>query len=620
MKMKLTKATLALLATTALATPAPAAVITWNGSVNDLWSNASNWTTGLPTTTSNVQITNSTNNPVLMDIAVNLSGGTGACGTTNGCLTVGAGESLVIQNTLTMTTRPIILNGGSITASGGGTISATTGTVTGFGTFSAPDPGSHTFTANGTAGNPLILDGGNNYSGTFASNATGGMQFNSGSTFTGTFSGTGGTFNVNGANLGAATLTATNGIWNVTADSALTGAVSFNQYNTFFVGGSNGAHTLSVSGNLSTVSGGADPFNIGTGGTVNWTAAGAGSMGGGGTVRMTGGTLSSTGGLFTVGDPLSGNGTVTGNVALAAGNETVAGGTLTVGNGVTIGTSGSGPGFAVGNGNTLDLQGNITAWAFNINPGAGGNVNFDGANITSASGTKSINNSGLPFSGTFTVTNPSTLTNIAFSTGTSAVLNVNAGLTLGGTSTVDAANITVGANGGFSTGTTNAVTDRGSFTNGASSAANYSYNGTSGLGPDLHMLGGTMATPVTLSMGSTDLGYIPAGFNNNFALNSLTVNANAYVQLGSTLYLNGLFGTSTTMAGAGTLDLDGFNAYLAGYGMLVVGYFQDSNGDYVNVVNSVAAVPEPSTWAMMAIGFVGLGFSFRQRRRKVCFA
>ncbi len=32
----------------------------------------------------------------------------------------------------------------------------------------------------------------------------------------------------------------------------------------------------------------------------------------------------------------------------------------------------------------------------------------------------------------------------------------------------------------------------------------------------------------------------------------------------------------------------------------------------------VAAVPEPSTWAMMLLGFAGLGFAFRQRRRKVC--
>ena len=35
---------------------------------------------------------------------------------------------------------------------------------------------------------------------------------------------------------------------------------------------------------------------------------------------------------------------------------------------------------------------------------------------------------------------------------------------------------------------------------------------------------------------------------------------------------------------------------------------------------SVSAVPEPSTWAMMLLGFAGLGFAFRRSRRKVSFA
>ena len=32
------------------------------------------------------------------------------------------------------------------------------------------------------------------------------------------------------------------------------------------------------------------------------------------------------------------------------------------------------------------------------------------------------------------------------------------------------------------------------------------------------------------------------------------------------------------------------------------------------------SVPEPGTWAMMLLGFAGLGFAFRQSRRKVSFA
>jgi PEP-CTERM motif len=41
----------------------------------------------------------------------------------------------------------------------------------------------------------------------------------------------------------------------------------------------------------------------------------------------------------------------------------------------------------------------------------------------------------------------------------------------------------------------------------------------------------------------------------------------------------------------------------------------------IGVFSDVAtAVPEPSTWAMMLIGFLGLGFAFRQSRRKVSLA
>jgi hypothetical protein len=36
-------------------------------------------------------------------------------------------------------------------------------------------------------------------------------------------------------------------------------------------------------------------------------------------------------------------------------------------------------------------------------------------------------------------------------------------------------------------------------------------------------------------------------------------------------------------------------------------------------VDPTPAVPEPATWAMMLLGFAGLGFAFRQSRRKVSF-
>jgi hypothetical protein len=33
-----------------------------------------------------------------------------------------------------------------------------------------------------------------------------------------------------------------------------------------------------------------------------------------------------------------------------------------------------------------------------------------------------------------------------------------------------------------------------------------------------------------------------------------------------------------------------------------------------------STVPEPATWAMMLFGFLGLGFVFKQSRRKVSIA
>ena len=48
--------------------------------------------------------------------------------------------------------------------------------------------------------------------------------------------------------------------------------------------------------------------------------------------------------------------------------------------------------------------------------------------------------------------------------------------------------------------------------------------------------------------------------------------------------------------------------------------FLINNGDSTSHVNFQTAVPEPATWAMMLLGFAGLGFAFRQSRRKVSFA
>jgi hypothetical protein len=51
--------------------------------------------------------------------------------------------------------------------------------------------------------------------------------------------------------------------------------------------------------------------------------------------------------------------------------------------------------------------------------------------------------------------------------------------------------------------------------------------------------------------------------------------------------------------------------------------FQENGNNaafYVSGLSFTPGVPEPATWGMMLLGFVGLGFAFRQSRRKVSFA
>jgi PEP-CTERM motif len=64
--------------------------------------------------------------------------------------------------------------------------------------------------------------------------------------------------------------------------------------------------------------------------------------------------------------------------------------------------------------------------------------------------------------------------------------------------------------------------------------------------------------------------------------------------------------TNATAFGAGFLSLSG--------GTINIGTAT------VAGLAPTAAVPEPSTWLMMLLGFAGLGFAFRQSRRKVSFA
>ena len=108
--------------------PRPLQAQTWNGSVSDLWSNASNWTpNAVPnSSTANVTIANATNNPVLIDISPTIAN-----------LTLGASNSLTIGNNTQLTVaggggNGTLDNAGMITlgSTGNTTYLQITGTVT----------------------------------------------------------------------------------------------------------------------------------------------------------------------------------------------------------------------------------------------------------------------------------------------------------------------------------------------------------------------------------------------------------------------------------------------------------------------------------------------------------
>jgi PEP-CTERM motif len=62
--------------------------------------------------------------------------------------------------------------------------------------------------------------------------------------------------------------------------------------------------------------------------------------------------------------------------------------------------------------------------------------------------------------------------------------------------------------------------------------------------------------------------------------------------------------THSVLIGPGTYDL----------------WYAEVNGLPAVLMATSSAVPEPSAWVMMLLGFAGLGFAFRQSRRRMSFA
>jgi hypothetical protein len=229
----------------------------------------------------------------------------GAISTGNTATISGTGHTVTINNTagssgavaiktVNLGSNTLTINSGAslstYTGSGGGTTLAG-GTINGLGTINGPISGygvlNALFTGNITASSATALDVQHSNSGTTTAAVTSGsvMQFDSGATVA-LHSGSvvdltnAGTIKLNGATLqgGSGVFNATSigggvGQIAVTADSLMSGTFGMQNYQTYNIGGGNGAHTLNLSGlststagaTFGTVAGGPNPVIIGTG-------------------------------------------------------------------------------------------------------------------------------------------------------------------------------------------------------------------------------------------------------------------------------------------------------------------------------------------------------------------
>lgn len=443
----------------------------------------------------------------------------------------------------------------------------------------------------------------------------------------------GGTVNLNGGTINGASGAFSNffggkGAIDVTATSALAGTIgndttNFPGLQPVNIGGSLPAATL----NLNTFTDSGVSFSVGAGGTLNNNQSGTTSLGNGSSINMAGGSVTNTGGgAFTISGPgtISGYGTVSGLTSVVT-SVTASGGTAGTpqtlnfigGNGATptgLGsTSGTGMSFNSSANNTLDLQGNYNILnPVNINPGSG-KVNLDGVTMSNSSGWPTTLGTGT---GSVTVTKSSTIAGPIVANGN---LALNAALTGGSLMMATGSTLSVGANtplslsGNFSFQQTNTV-------------SGWTHGATNGLGPDLIMTGGTAASPLTLEAGGVNKGYTPAGFINNFAMDSLSINAGSYVELvdnyqnatpsgwtsgDEVLYLLALYDAPGSIP---TLNLDGISVFIQGFGTLYNGLYTDPNGGQINVIGgSPAPAPEPAAMLLFGSGLAGLALVRRRR-------
>ena len=223
------------------------------------------------------------------------------------------------------------------------------------------------------------------------------------------------------------------------------------------------------------------------------------------------------------------------------------------------------------------------------------NVTVNGTTLNN--GALTVSNSVVTWNGTFTnngayVSDPSTQTFVG--------------------------DLDIGATGYLKGGAGDTFQVEGDFNN--SSAQNTSWN-TAGAKLQFSTLG-TTGTAHTMTLAGLDLGATLSGYTDNFAWGVLSLDAGNTLALegasGHALYLQSLSGLDF---GSDPLDItnifgDGFNIYYNTNADPALGdqIYMLADGGELIPVGEVTPVPEPSTWAMMGLGFAGLGFVGWRRR------
>jgi hypothetical protein len=572
-------------------------------------------------------------------------------------------DAALNTTTYTVTSAGSGTGNGSITLSGG-TISSLNGgiwgfgqVVGGFGVISAPITTTSVGTTAGLTASGGILDV---YNSVTASGNTRGVAVNSGGTLNIDSGGTlklnngnaelvnnsGGIVNLNGGTLMGAAGSFSNylgggGTFNVTADSVLTGSLGNDTTNhpgltPINIGGALGTHTL----NLNTFANGGVSFNVGANGTLNNNQSGTTSFGNGASINMLGGSVTNTGGgVFTFSGPgsIGGYGSVAGLssvVATVNASGGVSGTPRTlIFNGIPAGTSlgstsGTGMGFATaGANNTLDLRGNYNVLnPVSISPN-GGTVNLNGVSFANAttlpttlnSGVVNVTNSSILNGPIMSAANltiqpgvtfnaPGTFSNSGTVHASSATVNwgtlfTNAGAYISDPSTQTFGALTVASTGYIQASAGDIYKVQANFTN--NSTQNSLWNT---LAADLDFISGATHS---IALAGADLGQDVAGYTNNFAwgkvdLTGQTLNLSDGnpSNSGAALYVHQILGVAVSGLSVSNITGNGFDIYYdASQNSYLDGEtYSLGNGGVLAPIP--AAVPEPSTLVLLAVGAI----------------